>query len=198
MAPKKRKAAVKAKKTDVDDKPEKAEEVAEIKADDKADVKDDIVEHEEGVASTLEGEVSKGDVPNNEPPQATVGQPQQPYPYSYPDQGQYQYPQYAQYPQYPQYGQYPQYSPQADPDQEYYMKYYSQQSMTTPAAGMQYEMMRSRNQMSAYFDTSRYPTSTASAPVAQTQPAKVTKKDIERFKNRKEEKKRMKNKWLFE
>jgi hypothetical protein len=29
-------------------------------------------------------------------------------------------------------------------------------------------------------------------------PKKVTKKDIERFKKRKEEKKRIKNKWLFE
>lgn len=133
-----------------------------------------------------------------------------PYPYLYPSQGaqypqgsvQHHPPQFAttQYP--PANYAVPQYPPFAahDPDQEYYMQYYSQQNaLSTPTPGMSYETRRSQNQMSHYFDTTKYPVNQPMPIVhGQAAPMKVTKKDIERFKKRKEEKKRMKNKWLFE
>lgn len=138
---------------------------------------------------------------------------QQPYPYPYPYPYNPQYPpgtsdtqfspqqhqqQHQQHPtQYPYYPPVPVY----DPDQEYYMQYYSQQaSLSTPTPGMSYESRRSQNQMSHYFDTSKYPVNqpVPMMPMQGQAPKKVTKKDIERFKKRKEEKKMLKNKWLFE
>lgn len=101
-----------------------------------------------------------------------------------------------------QYPYYPNPTP-ADPDQDYYIQYYTQQSaLSTPAPGTAYELRRSRNQLGHYFDTARYPLAAppphTTSTTAARQPPKVTKKDVERFKRRKEEKKRMKNKWLYE
>lgn len=119
----------------------------------------------------------------------------QPHPYPYP----YPYP-YGQQQPYPQ-AQYQEaiYQNVTDPDQAYYMQYYGQQStLATPTPGMMYEQRRSYNQMSAYFDTSKFPLGGAPAQPNPVPQKKVTKADIERFKKRKEEKKRLKNKWLFE
>lgn len=97
----------------------------------------------------------------------------------------------------------PYYAPPVDPDQEYYMKYYSQLAATSSQApGQSYEQQRSFNQMSHYFDTSKFSTSQPGLAVQQqreeVQRKKPTKKELEFFRKRKEEKKKLKNKWLFE
>lgn len=110
----------------------------------------------------------------------------------------------------------------ADP---YYQYYASQQS--GDREGMRYEMQRAQNQMNHYFDLSRYrqqhqnmpnkspatdpntattistgpgvrvavPSAAAPPPTDNKRP---TKKQLEAFRKRKEERKRIRNRWLYE
>ncbi len=147
---------------------------------------------------------------NKQTEQPIAYYPPSQYPYG---QYPYFYGQYPQYPSHPHYQNYPStqypassapYNPvQQDPEQEYYMSLYSHQSaVTTPASGMLYEQRRSQNQMNHYFDLNKFSMSLPGHVVQQEQLQKQTKKvskaELEFFKKRKEEKKQMKNKWLFE
>lgn len=170
-------------KKDLDEEHEDAlETITEKEHDRKTDVKSDQDEQK-----TNETEITMASGANAVTVDPSAAHYQYPYPYPY-----------AQPTGYPSY-----LSPYApvDPDQEYLHQYYSQQAaMYIPAAGMTYEQRRSQNQMSAYFDTTKYPTAQGAptAPPPTTVKPKPTKKELEMFRKRKEEKKRKKNQWLFE
>lgn len=131
------------------------------------------------------------DVKAQEPQVALYQHSSYPYPYAYTP---YAYPPASQPPSHPPYN-----TSLNDPDETFYVNYFTQQQATQSTPGMLYEQRRAQNQMSAYFDTTKFPM--AGLPAQQAKPPppkKVTKADIERFKRRKEERKKLKNKWLYE
>lgn len=85
--------------------------------------------------------------------------------------------------------------PTADPD---YAQFIAQHG-STAGAGIVYEAKRATRQMTHYFDVTQYRKRLDTQPAASTSaPKKVSKQDLERFKKRKEERKRIRHKWLYE
>lgn len=91
-------------------------------------------------------------------------------------------------------------APSNEADDAYYQQYFAQQAAAAPPPGMSYEFKRGQNQLSHYFDTTKHPNSAPAPKAGLNQPPqkRVLKKDLERFRKRKEEKKKLKNKWLYE
>lgn len=93
-------------------------------------------------------------------------------------------------------------APSADPDYAQFMEHYG----GSAAADIVYESKRATRQMAHYFDVAQYKrhldtpsvSGTASAAATAGPKKKITKQDLERFKKRKEERKRIRNKWLYE
>lgn len=88
----------------------------------------------------------------------------------------------------------------ADADYAHFMAQHGGQV----AAGVVYEAKRATRQMAHYFDVNGYKTQLdqGTAPVppnpAVAPAKKPTKKELEKFKKRREERKRIRNRWLFE
>lgn len=82
-----------------------------------------------------------------------------------------------------------------------YANFMAQHGGQTPS-NVVYESKRATRQMAHYFDVNQYKSQldsgTAPVPPPSGTKPKPTKKQIEQFKKRKEERKRIRNKWLFE
>lgn len=67
------------------------------------------------------------------------------------------------------------------------------------APGSAYETQRASNQMNHYFDTRSHAFELPQEETVNKEaPVKITKRDIARFKKRKEKRQKIKNKWLYE
>ena len=89
-------------------------------------------------------------------------------------------------------------APFADPDYAHFMAQHGGQV----APHVVYEAKRATRQMAHYFDVDQYKreadAGTAPTPPPAAAKPKPTKKQVEQFKKRKEERKRIRNRWLFE
>lgn len=83
----------------------------------------------------------------------------------------------------------------SDAHYQYFTQQQSQEGGLDPS--VRYEANRAARQMGHYFDPKTYPTA-QNAPVQEAEKPKVTKKDIQRYKKRKEERKKIRNRWLYE
>lgn len=83
----------------------------------------------------------------------------------------------------------------SDAQYQHFMEQQAQEDGLDPS--VRYEANRAARQMGHYFDPKAYPTA-QNAAAQEAEKPKVTKKDIQRYKKRKEERKKIRNRWLYE